>query len=229
MPSGRGSYERGDLETRWDHYNASRYGRNAGTSRHEARENSGRNSHYANDDYRYGSGNREWHLHRDNSEGRNERIRDRYQSPGRYAGNRSSEGGRDVFERVGSGITNAWDSITGGTRHSRDRDRDDDWHSERDNRERIDRFDYDPDRERAFRERREHDYNRSAQPASGPLQQNIERYGHRPIQGYERAHEIGDNTPQRQQRIGDRDGNSENRSESDFHRAGRNFDRFRNS
>ncbi len=200
MPDGRGGYEQGDMETRWDQYNASHYGRTPNTSRKEhlqtyRSDSQGPYSHYELDDYRYSSGNREWHLNQGSRESRHDYNRDRYRQPNRYADmhnrNRANEQGRDVFEWVGSGISRAWDGMTG-NRDTHDRDRD--YHN-------------------SYRDERR---------SYGVNEQNIDRYGNKPIQGYEKGHRFGDDTPERQQRIGDRDGFNEysrrpsNRYRDDF-------------
>src|SRR5690606_35194169 len=60
MPSGSGSYEPGDIETHWDRYNSANYGAQNRPRNQIRTENPG--SDFAFDDYRYRSGNREWHL-----------------------------------------------------------------------------------------------------------------------------------------------------------------------
>ena len=197
MPSGRGSYEPGDMETHWDRYNSANYGAQNKARNRVRNENPG--ADFAFDDYRYRSGNREWHLLQSPNPGRQERLDDRYNYRNRYAANQPMRRESDLFEWVGAGVSRVWDGITGHRPQEHDRDRDYDYH-------------------RSYRNE-----NRSY----GASEENMRAYGNRPLQGYERGHNFADDTPNSQQQIGDRTSPGNYNPESDFHRAGRNFDRDR--
>jgi len=209
MPDDRGHYDPRDAQTHWDRYNIQHYG---GSSQHHPNE-SYRNhagdyySHYKQDDERYGSGNRPAGFPENTGDGRY--SEGRYSTQQRY---RHPEH-HDIFERVGEGVTHFFDRITG-HRHPEHRNT---YPSET-------RYSGEPLEFRGehgdaprYNDRENYLRNRS----------NEERYGNRSYRGYERGHNTADDTPYRQQQIGDRHhyGQPDQQShyESDYHRAGRNF------